>query len=429
MRNSLYYIPMNSVIIKYIGEGVLPVLLLGAASLFADDTDARLQAYKANRLIPQEFSLIRAGSDSDITFATNSLSWNTSGAISQALRAELSKMNAQELLDFIKAKEGGQTALDYLAALANGSETSSNITAEEAKADILALFARHCTFFGVAGNCPWDGVLDVTSVDIGQRIWLGVDLGNFKMTPTQIAAQSEYQDVSGLDEKLAQLSGDEPWLVKKLRGVDMTKISNFTAEKLAGMEYIGNCKLPTSLVFTGDENLSNLTIANYSGSYPADISGWKGMTLQQVASLATNPAVAGCSFELPIEINWDKTNMAGISLKGMNLAGLTNANASKIMAASSFRNTVLPAMDLSKVSSLNVANTSTFDGTDFSRCSNLSSNLIEQIYSAPSIKLNQAQYDSLKDTIAAQTSAGKSRIVYVDGKRVTITGTNTNPLP
>ena len=406
--------------------------------MFADDTDARLQAYKTNRLIPQEFSLIRASSDSDITFATNSLSWNTSGAISQALKAELSKMNAQELLDFIKVKEGGQTALDYLAALANGSETSSNITAEEAKADILALFALHCDNWGqvtinAQGSCPWDGVLDVTSVDIGQHGWWEVDLGNFKMTPTQIAAQTTYQDVSGLDEKLVQLSGDEPWLVKNLRGVDMTKIPNFTAEKLAGMEYIENCKIPTSLVFTGNENLSNLTI----GSYSADISGWKGMTLQQVASLTTNSGnYMGGSFDvkLPTEINWDKTNMAGISLDGMNLSGLTNANASKIMAASSFQNTVLPAMDLAEVSSLNAANASdTFNGTDFSKCSNLSSNLIEQILpwydSAPTIKLNQAQYDSLKDTIAAQTSAYMPRTVYVDGVARTITGTNTNPLP
>ena len=37
---------------------------------------------------------------SDITFATNSLSWSTSETIANALKAELSKMNAQELLDF-----------------------------------------------------------------------------------------------------------------------------------------------------------------------------------------------------------------------------------------------------------------------------------------------------------------------------------------
>ena len=161
------------------------------------------------------------------------------------------------------------------------------------------------------------------------------------------------------------------------------------------------------------------------------------MTLQQVASLTTNSGnYMGGSFDvkLPTEINWDKTNMAGISLDGMNLSGLTNANASKIMAASSFQNTVLPAMDLAEVSSLNAANASdTFNGTDFSKCSNLSSNLIEQILpwydSAPTIKLNQAQYDSLKDTIAAQTSAYMPRTVYVDGVARTITGTNTNPLP
>ena len=160
------------------------------------------------------------------------------------------------------------------------------------------------------------------------------------------------------------------------------------------------------------------------------------MTLQQVASLTTNSGnYMGGSFDvkLPTEINWDKTNMVGIALDGMNLSGLTNANASKIMAASGFQNTVLPAIDLTGVT-LNVVDAgNAFNGTDFSKCSNLSSNLIEQILpwydSAPTIKLNQAQYDSLKDTIAAQTSAYMPRTVYVDGVARTITGTNTNPLP
>ena len=115
--------PMDSISIKYIVRGgvVAATLLCGISSVFADDTNSRLQAYKANRLIPQEFTLENSDSDTDVVFSASSLSWNTVFGARQekinSLGQAFAGMTASEVLAQIPNLDNGQDALDYLAAI------------------------------------------------------------------------------------------------------------------------------------------------------------------------------------------------------------------------------------------------------------------------------------------------------------------------
>ena len=128
---------MNHKIHKYIGGGVvITALLCGISSVFADDTDERLKAYKENRLIPQEFTLKNSDSKTDVVFSVSSLSWNTaSNALQEKINSlgqAFAGMTASEVLAQIPNLDNGQDAFDYLATIANGDLTSDACSKEAA---------------------------------------------------------------------------------------------------------------------------------------------------------------------------------------------------------------------------------------------------------------------------------------------------------
>lgn len=142
---------MNRKLHKYIGEGVVAATLLcGISSVFADDTGSRLQAYKANRLIPQEFTLQNADSDTDVVFSASSLSWNTASNVRQeklnSLGEAFAGMSASEVMAQIPNLDNGQDGFDYLAAIANGELTSDACTKEAAIAEMEKILGFYSAF-------------------------------------------------------------------------------------------------------------------------------------------------------------------------------------------------------------------------------------------------------------------------------------------
>lgn len=365
----------------------MATLLCGISSLFADDTDARLQVYKANRLIPQEFSLAGNNSDSEVMFSKSSLSWNTSGAISQALKSELAKMNAQELLDFIKAKEGGQTALDYLAALANGSETSANISTEEAKADILALITEFTQAGDNGGSywtpqsSLWDGVLDISGIDFdfGKRNpGMCTDLSCIKMTGAQFASLSAWYE--SILPEITGFTGNEDF--SHWSGVsyaDLSKVPGFTKEQFFSIKNMFGSSSPDTFGYiapkydlSGSEDLSGCSYRDI------DFSGCSGMTGSQFLQASFNDC------KLP-EITFSGSeDFSAVSLSGMDLSTSTGVSTAQIkQAVHPYEYTTNP-----------------FDG----------------------MKMTSAQFNAWKDTLSGAVWRGTTTTVYVDGVETEIEG-------
>lgn len=152
----LYYFTMNYKTHKSTGRRVitlaLATLLVNAA--FADTSSGRLTAYKANRLIPQDFNLPTQSAQS-ISFDSGSLSWSSAPAqkgFSDISYAELKEL-MQQLLKTAKtdaaSAESLHEAFDYLMGLMNGTETSTDLS--------LTAFGPFVMLFGTEFNSPSGG--------------------------------------------------------------------------------------------------------------------------------------------------------------------------------------------------------------------------------------------------------------------------------
>ena len=434
------------------GGVVAATLLCGISSVFADDTEDRLKAYKENRLIPQEFNLIKTNSDSDVMFTKSTLSWSTSGALTQAIKGELAKMNAQELLDFIKAKEGGQTALDYLAALANGSETSANISAEEAKANILALITE-CVQIGSKDSflpeyqfpqAPWNGVLDISGMDVDfgylAAMWDGnIDMSNLDPTTKQafLIRNSDLSCFKMTGEQFASFGGLTGSTLPEITGftgtedfshwqivsdVDLSKLPGFTKEQFFSIKEMNNYNkspndpgyIAPQYELTGSEGLSGNIYARI------DFSGCSGKTGQLRESNLRECILPSMTLD-------GSENLAGCSFSGIDFSNCSGMTGSQFTQARSFENCKMPQIsftgseDFSKVK-LYGLDVSTFTGISAEQISKAARTSEMPIYN---MRMTSSQFNAWKNSLANLVFKGCTATVYVDGVETQVEGTYT----
>ena len=280
--------------------------------------------------------------------------------------------------------------MDYLAALADGSETSPNITAEEAKADILALI----TEFTEAGDNDgssywspqsslWDGVLDISGVDFdfGHRNpEMCTDLSCIKMTGAQFASLSAWYESS----------------------------------------------LPEITGFTGNEDFSH-----WSGVSCADLSKVPGFTKEQFFSIKNmfsyDVTPGSYGYIAPnYELNGSE-DLSGCSYSYIDFSGCSGMTGSQFLQAS-FSDCKLPEITFSGSENFLDVNLS---GRDVSTCTGISSEQIRQAVhpytyttnSFDGMKMTSAQFNAWKDTLAGAVWRYTTTTVYVDGVATEIEGT------
>lgn len=135
---------MKKQIHNLIGGGVVIALSpLFINSVMADATSARLDAYKANRLIPQEIKLptpetTESDSQEVVVFTSNALSWSAESAwtVKYADYMGLSKEDWESVGNFFADGSGHDNewfarALEYLGKIQAGELTNPNLTAED----------------------------------------------------------------------------------------------------------------------------------------------------------------------------------------------------------------------------------------------------------------------------------------------------------
>ena len=391
MRNSLYYIPMNSVIIKHIGEGVVAATLLcGISSVFANDTDSRLQAYKANRLIPQEFILKNSDSNTDLVFSASSLSWNTaSNALQEKINSlgqAFAGMTASEVLAQIPNLDNGQDAFDYLAAIANGDLTSDACTKEAAIAEMEKTLGIYQALMGFEG-CSFLTGQDTTT---GEYMFIREGLDYYKINCPDLFAYNPESKTWALKYSIDASS------LKNVGSVNLDDFVDFNAaleySKFKLLDNLSNTKMDVPMFKDGSVGIDLWYALGCGNTYVDDRNSASWNALRQLGTTVTSKDDAFFSKALDGQ---DLSRVKGMS-PSQALSAVTVGSCEK-----------LPLIDLSKESDLN-----TF-GYLFG-------------YNKGPLNVTRAQFDAYKDYITGAKKwdlpddiAGPNRStitqIYVDG--------------
>ena len=316
-------------------------------SAFADATsDARIQAYKANRLLSQEIVLPTStgavDADEVVVFSSSKLSWSHSSALQVALSALADKYNGWTLADFrsVFGEEPGwfdgpsgyawpETQEDkdrinemrkYLSLIGNGELTSPDITAAEALAYLQEQFNAiyEADAFGWYGEFPCKG-LDFSGIYYG-----GLRLGDCK--DVSFAQLKQLSDNYAMPDKLPVIPLDANTDLSQLNleRCDLSKWSNLTYDILATASDLTGVYLP-EMTLKGTEDLSILTNKGLT-----NLARLSNVSSEQVMSLPTLENIG-----LPSVAFTGNEDFSGKSLAGATLFNCTGITAQQISQVSS----------------------------------------------------------------------------------------------
>lgn len=348
--------------IKYTREGVLvPLSLLLVNAAFADATSDRLEAYKSNRLIPENITFTTpstgGANDTTVVFTKSSLSWNYGNAAAAYLKelsdkfGSLSKeelenwewlgLDNENFIDLtdcapnmIYQRKGSYENnlprnpdnaefLDYLWKIQTGEITDANITADEAKALKMAGFQQ------IANNVintnvkfQFDGTEDFSKVNLG---------------------------FTNILNSCSGITGDQ-----------FASISSIIASTISGIS------------FKGSEDLSNVAISGI-----CNVDNCPGLTIKQLSETKNG----GGSLVLSNSMVTGKEDLSGLDLSRINMEKCSNLTVSQVMSASKFPR-YLPALTFSGNEDF-----TSKDGmsANFGSCSGITSEQIMSMATPPSV--------------------------------------------
>lgn len=353
---------MKRKFIKYTREGVLvPLSLLFVNAAFADATSERLEAYKSNRLIPENITFTTpatgGANDTTVVFTKSSLSWNygnATAAYHKELSDKFGSLSKEELENWewlgldnenfidltdcapnmIYQRKGSYENnlprnpdiaefLDYLWKIQTGEITDANITADEAKALKMAGFQQ------IANNVintnvkfQFDGSEDFSKVNLG---------------------------FTNILNSCSGITGDQ-----------FASISSINASTISGIS------------FSGSEDLSNVAITGV-----CNVDNCPGLSIRQLSETKNG----GGSLVLSNSMVTGKEDLSGLDLSRINMEKCSNLTVSQVMSASKFPR-YLPALTFSGNEDF-----TSKDGmsANFGSCSGITSEQIMSMATPPSV--------------------------------------------
>lgn len=236
---------------------MLPLFFTNAA--FADDSENRLNAYKGNKLIPQEVNIttINAASSESIdvaVFTSDTLSW----VMSTKKDILVDKYGDIDSLEFPSGallhnfqigpqlwsawdQNYGQDFLDFLSLVSRGEITGTNLTKEEADAmrqqvlDAMLSSGGYFALYEPTASYKLDAAgLDLSKMSNRNCVKLDT-LCN--LSPTEFANIKEYARLNNYSVNLAEVvsgvfTGSEDLSNHNFAMIDISGISGITATQL-----------------------------------------------------------------------------------------------------------------------------------------------------------------------------------------------------
>ena len=284
------------------GAKLVALSILFINSAIADSTtDARIQAYKANKLIPQNVVLPTstgaADSDEVVVFNKSALSWKSDNALSASYAPLLEKygdMTIDELrtamgpsgtFNFADGwvETGWLTAVspeqqelrEYLSLVANNKLQADNLTQLEARTYLQEQFdaiinLRENIGEGSFGAFPCEGI------DFSNKNLNYADLSLCTGITGEQITSSEF---TGAKLPTITFTGNESFQNKDITETDLSKCTGVTAEQIMSTTRFTGAKLP-AITFTGNESFTGRDL------YYVDISQCTGITAEQISTVS-----------------------------------------------------------------------------------------------------------------------------------------------
>ena len=418
---------MNSLKLSKRVIGIALSVLFVNVALADANSDARIQAYKANKLIPQNVVLPTstgaADSDEVVVFNKSALSWKSDNALSASYAPLLEKygdMTIDELraamgpagmfddniYEWVEdgwlqgATEEQQEIREYLSAVGNNKLQSDLITSGEAMAYLQEQF---------------DSMLAIVTDSDGERRFYGFPCEGLDFTDRLLydADLSKCTGITG--EQIASagslgfailpaitFTGNESFAGKNLEGVDFSQCTGITAAQIMSASSIMGAGLP-ALTFTGNESFAGIDL------FATNLSLCSGITATQIMS-ASDIAHA----KLPAITFTGNEPFAGKDLSETDFSRCTGITGEQIISAGNLTNTKLPAITFTGNESFARKSLS---GLDLTNYTGITAAQIGSAGNVSNMRITTAQYNEWKSTLQSKFN-GKN--VYVDGVRTKI---------
>lgn len=393
----------------------LSLLCINAA--FADSSSDRLAAYKANKLIPQDV-YIAASNQSDAEVAIDAvftpiqLTWATAdNAKFLNLKAKFSAMSLSELEDFVwldsmwEPTENAKEMAEYLHAIQTGAIISdiNGLTPEKAKELKMEAFKEFYGTLKAVGTIPFafDGTEDFSGIEIS-----GTHLTQCTgITGAQIASCAKLSNVT---LPAIAFTGEEDFNGKTFYGVDFSKCTGLTSNQIASGGDIRYANLP-AISFNGTEDFSGKALTGVDFSKCTELTANQFLSGSDL-SRVTLPAITFSGLE----------DFAGKTLSYVDFTRCTGITAEQLLSSQSITYAKLPPLTFSGNEDFTGKK---LTGVDLTKCTGFTGKQISSASGWKFIYLTKAQYDTVKEELAASMPTGTTKKVRVDGVTTTISGT------
>ena len=221
-------------------------------------------------------------------------------------------------------------------------------------------------------------------------------------------------DINNTPLPTIQVKGTEDFSRLSMEDMDLTQLKGLTVEQLLQFKKVDVYGSGFENVqLNGSEDFSHFGVIG-------DISRWKGITKDQCLQALSTGRVSDSRWPT---ISFDGTeDFSKANLQYMNFAlgGFNGITAQQFAASANLYRATLPEVDFSGVNGF----TQNIQYADLTRCIGLTAGKITTAKNWEYIRLTQAQYDTMKDGLAASLAHGKRCTIYVDGVYTTIRSSN-----
>ncbi len=298
---------MNSLKLSKRVIGIALSILFVNVALADANSDARIQAYKANKLIPQNVVLPTstgaADSDDVVVFNKSALSWKSDNALSASyapllekygdmtideLRAAMGPAGTWNLDEYTWVEDGWlkkltpkqQEIREYLSLVGNNKLKSDKLTSEEAMAYLQSQFDLIAKTYDMTGYTYMAdfGAFPCMGISFFGKSLEFSDLSKCTSITSEQVLQADSLHYSYLPAIV--FNGHESFEGKYLEYVDLSKCIGITGEQIISARSLSYAVLPT-ITFTGHESFTGKYL------YNVDLSKCIGITASQIGPADT----------------------------------------------------------------------------------------------------------------------------------------------